>query len=418
MSGSPVRNLFAVTRPRQVALVSMAHGATEFYTLALPPILPLLVSDFAINYAEAGLLVTAYFVMYAVFQLPAGFVADWLGQRYLIGAGMVGMSGGMLLASVAPDFGTMVVAQGLAGLGGSTYHPSGMSLISDLQSSDTEGRAMGVHGLAGTGGKMLAPVFVGGLAAAFDWRLALAASAIVGVICAVAFVTLVEDPEPDGATANGGRTPSPTDAASPLARARRGVSNTIGSIRRIPLTRWLIGLLAVKVLFTFQSGAIRTFTTSYVYARTGSSAAFSNCVFFAMLAGSAVSAVGVGTLADRFDRVRVLTVAYLLAALFTGATALVPPHPAVYVGWFFVIGATVYAVLPVTNALTSGYAEREYSGGLFGLLATGSAVGSTVSPAVFGALATAFGIDVVIPAAALVSFAAGVGLLLFGSRVF
>ncbi|MFB6155606.1 MAG: MFS transporter, partial [Haloferacaceae archaeon] len=187
--GSP-RDLFAVANPREVGLVTVAHGVNEFYSVALPPILPLLVTDFDVTYGEAGALLTVFFVMYSVFQLPAGVVADRVGQRLLLAAGMVVLSLGLLVSSLAPNYETLVAGQVVAGIGGSTYHPAGMSLVSDIETDETEGKAMGIHGLGGVTGTALAPALVGGLAALYDWRLALTAAAGVGVVYALVFFVL------------------------------------------------------------------------------------------------------------------------------------------------------------------------------------------------------------------------------------
>jgi MFS family permease len=82
------------------------------------PILPLLVTDFDISYGAAGALLTVFFVTYSVFQLPAGMLADRIGQRWLLAAGMVVLSGGFLLAASAQGIEMVVVAQALGGSAG------------------------------------------------------------------------------------------------------------------------------------------------------------------------------------------------------------------------------------------------------------------------------------------------------------
>lgn len=135
-----------------------------------------------------------FYVIYSIFQLPAGLLADRIGQRGLLAGGMVVLAGGVGLASVAPDYRTLVIAQALAGIGGSTYHPTGMSLVSDFESGGTEGRAMGIHGFGGIIGTALAPALIGGLAAFYDWRIALQAGALVGVVYAGVFAVLYAPP--------------------------------------------------------------------------------------------------------------------------------------------------------------------------------------------------------------------------------
>lgn len=404
-----VAGLFEVAHPRRVLLISGAHAVNEFYSVALPPILPLLVADLSVSYAEAGLLVTVYFVMYTIFQLPVGFLADRTSKRALIVGGMVVLAGGMGLASLAESYLVLAGSQVLAGIGGSTYHPAGMSLVSDIESSETEGKAMGVHGLGGIVGTMLAPALVGGLAAVYDWRTALAGSAAVGVVYAVAFAAFFRPPR---------ETPTEGEDDAPDLSLRERLRESLSGFAKLSLTGWVAGLVVGKLLFGLQFGAVRTYTTSYIFARAGESASLSNVVFFVLLAGGGVASLWFGSLADRFDRAKLLATTFFVAGAFVGVTVLLPPSVPLLLAWFFVLGVAVYANLPVVNTLVSQYAQRESSGSLFGITQTASAMGSATAPVVFGAVATRYGIGVAFPSIAVVSVGGGLVLLVFAYRVF
>ena len=72
------KNIYHLSHPKQMGLIAVAHALHEFYCVALPPIIPLIVVDFDISYAQAGWLVTVFYVVYAIFQLPAGILAEGL----------------------------------------------------------------------------------------------------------------------------------------------------------------------------------------------------------------------------------------------------------------------------------------------------------------------------------------------------
>lgn len=486
MSLPSPRETFSVSNPRAVWLITGAHAVNEFYSVAIPPVIPLLVSDLGISYAEAGGLLTAYYLVYSAFQLPAGRLADRIGQRGLLAGGMVVLAGGILLAAVAPDYRTLLAAQALAGVGGSTYHPAGMSLISDLESGGTEGRAMGIHGLGGVAGTALAPALVGGLAALLDWRTALAAGAGVGVVYAVVFTALFAVPgaddegggdgggdgdggtgggtvdedgdavdtdggttggagagasEPDAAADGAGResradgdgadpsgvgdeapapaaaAPAPTAPAGGLrgrieggaARLRAAVEDALN----VPLAPWVVVLFVADFLVSFETGAVRTFATSYLTGRVGGTGA-ANGVFFVMLVGGGVSSLGAGHLADRVNRKAMGTVVLVATGLGLAATAVVPLGALVVYVWFFLLGLVMYAIFPAINAITTEYSEREFSGSLFGLMLTAGSLGGAAGPLAFGWLAEATSIGVAFPAIAGVSLlGALVFLLLF-----
>jgi MFS family permease len=402
MELSSLRDTIAVSNPRRVWLITGAHAVNEFYSVALPPILPLLVADFDITYGQAGALLTVFYVMYSVFQLPAGALADRVGKKLVLGAGMVVLATGIFIAGLAGDYLTLVLAQVLAGIGGSTYHPSGMSLISDLESGSTEGKAMGIHGLGGVTGTAMAPAIIGGLAVVFDWRLALMAGAGVGLAYAAVFVTWfpdVDDRPGDAAAADGG-TPAPT-----------GLRGRVRAAVNVPLAWWVAALFVANLLISLEIGAVRTFATAYLFERTAGSTAISNAVFFVMLAGGGIASLGAGSLADRMDRITLGVGVLILSALALTATIAVPALPLVLTAWFFVLGVLLYAAFPAMNALTSAYAEREFSGSLFGVMLTAGALGGAGGPLLVGVVAERVGLGVAFPLIAVVSVAAAIAFL-------
>ncbi|MFB6157919.1 MAG: MFS transporter [Haloferacaceae archaeon] len=396
------RRALRVEYPRQVWLVTGAHGVNEFYSVALPPILPLLVSDFGLTYGRAGALVTVFFAMYSVFQLPAGMLADRVGQQRLLTWGMVLLGAGLFVVGNAGSYSTMLAGQALAGIGGSTYHPSGMSLISDLEAGDTEGRAMGIHGLGGIVGMALAPVLVGGVASLAGWRLALSVAALVGVGYAGCFRLLFSVP-------SSFRTPEVADGGAEVESAgpgtAEGLRERIRAAVAIPLAWWVVGLFAASFLFSFQMGAVRTFAPTYLFERLSGSSSVANAIYFVMLAGAGAASIGAGNVADRFDRRLAGAAALTLAAGALGATALIPPRTDLMLGWFLVLGVIVYFASPMKNALTSAYSERDSSGSLFGVMLSASSFGGATAPVLLGFVAERVGWAVAFPAIGLASLA-------------
>lgn len=409
-----INRYFNLEYPRRVFLISGAHGVNEFFSVAIPPILPLLVTDFGITYAKAGLLVTIYFTTYTVFQMPVGFVADRTKKSRLIIGGMLVLAVGMLLAAVADDYALLALSQGIAGIGGSAYHPAGMGLVSDIETTNTEGKAMGIHSFGGIIGRMLAPLVVGGLASVSGWRTALLGAAAIGGVSALAFAFLFRSPLQHTAASDGLTINAPS-SSDPL---RTRVRSTLRGAVTVPLAWWVGGLLFAKIVFGLQSGAIRTYTTAYVYAITTGSTSLANGVLFVLFTGGAVASLAFGHFADKFQRSRLLATTFLLAAVLVAATIALPPYPLVLLGWFFLLGVIVYGGLPVMNTLVSQFADHDSSGGLFGVAQTASALGGAIAPILFGAIATQYSIKLAFPTISLVGLLGGAVLLGFAVRVF
>lgn len=413
------RALLSVSSPRRVGLITFSHGINEFYSVALPPVIPLLVADLNITYAQAGGLLTVFYVMYSVFQIPAGRLADRVGQKRLLTLGMVGMSLGILLASMAQDYPTLVAAQVVTGIGGSTYHPSGMSLVSDLESGETEGKAMGIHGFGGVAGMAAAPAVIGGLAVLFDWRIAIAASSLVGLLYAAVFAVLFA--APDGESPDAGADPGTTDGgmAHDAGAGSGFVDRSVRTLRRavnVPLTRWFVCLCAIQFLLGFELGAVRTFAPTYLFERLGESSGLANTVYFLMLAGGGISSLGGGAIADLVDRRLQGFAAFALSAVGLAAMPLIESDGAVLFGWFFLLGLALFATGPAKNALASSYSERSFSGSVFGVMMTAGAAGSAGGSLVFGLVAEAIGVRTAFPLVAVVGvLGATVFLVLYRS---
>ena len=73
---------------RTIGLISLAHGTSHFYHLVLPPLFPWLKTEFALSYAELGLLMTIFFVVSCVVQASSGFLVDKKGARPVLFAGV------------------------------------------------------------------------------------------------------------------------------------------------------------------------------------------------------------------------------------------------------------------------------------------------------------------------------------------
>ncbi len=400
-----------IRHPRNVGLISLSHGVNEFYSIVFPPIVPLLVADLGISYARAGLLLTAFFLMYSLFQLPAGLVADRIGKKRLLVLGLVGMAGSLGLASAAPTYEALVVAQALAGVAGSTYHPAGMSLVSDIESGATEGKAMGVFGFGGMAGVAAAPVTVGGVAALVDWRSALLVAAVGGLVVVAVFQVLFTEPESASASEVGDGDATATDGApDPSAGSVARARGRLSALLRFRITPSVVVLTVLTLCVSLQLRALHAFATGFLVDGVGQSASRANGLFFLMLAASAVASIWVGGLADRVDRRLLGTAAAGVTTLVLAAMVLLPGVDgatgpgvtALLAGAFAVLGVAVYGCTPVKNALVSEHATEGASGSLFGVMQTTSAVGSAAGPALFGLVATEAGVGVAFPAVAAV----------------
>jgi MFS family permease len=168
---------------RTIGLIGVAHGTSHFFHMLLPPLFPLFIRDFGLNYSELGLLVSTFFVISGVGQALAGFVVDRFGARPVLFAALACFALAALAAASANGYAGLLLAAMLAGLGNSPFHPVDFTILNKRVSQPRLGHAFSVHGISGNLGWAAAPVFMAGLTAATgSWRMAAAGAAVWAVL--------------------------------------------------------------------------------------------------------------------------------------------------------------------------------------------------------------------------------------------
>ena len=167
-----------------IGVLGAGHFFSHFYLLCLPPLFPALRGEFGVSFAALGLMMTSYNLIGGLIQAPMGFLIDRFGARWILIAGVVLMSGAVLLMGFTESYEAILVLAVLAGLGNSVIHPADYAVMSGAISEGRLGRAFSLHTFSGEFGGAFAPVVMGTLAAMWDWRSALMAAGAAGLVVA------------------------------------------------------------------------------------------------------------------------------------------------------------------------------------------------------------------------------------------
>jgi MFS family permease len=120
-------------------------------------------------------------VVSGVGQALAGFVVDRFGALRVLCGGVALLCAGGFALSLAGSFPMVLAAAAIAGLGNCVFHPADYTILNRRVSTPRLGHAFSVHGLTGSLGWAIAPVYVIALAQAFGWRAGAAGAAVVGL---------------------------------------------------------------------------------------------------------------------------------------------------------------------------------------------------------------------------------------------
>lgn len=173
-------------RRRSLVAGCSAHAVHDGLTDVIYVLLPIWQAQFALSYAQIGLLRGAYSGMMAGFQLLASRAAKrWGRERLLVGGtALAGLA--YLLAGQAGGLSVLLLALLLGGLGASTQHPLASSLITDThEAGGGVKEALSQYNFAGDIGKTLIPGLVGLLLTVISWRASVTLIGLLGLAAAL-----------------------------------------------------------------------------------------------------------------------------------------------------------------------------------------------------------------------------------------
>lgn len=192
---SPTPSLACAQSParrRTLLAGCTAHAIHDGLTDVIYVLLPVWQAQFALSYAQVGLLRGAYSAMMAGFQLLASRTAARWGRKRLLVGGTALAALAYLLVGCAGGLGVLLLALMLGGLGASTQHPLASSLISDAyEPGGGVKQALSQYNFAGDIGKTLVPGMVGLLLTVASWRASVLGVGVLGLAVAAGLWWLI-----------------------------------------------------------------------------------------------------------------------------------------------------------------------------------------------------------------------------------
>ncbi len=148
--------------------------------------LPVIGADLALDGGALQLVVSLYAVLYGGLLLAAGRLADVVGRRRVLGAGLVVTAVGTLACATAPTGPLLLVGRAAQGLGGALVTPAALGLLTtSFPAGPARRRAVSAWTAAAAGGGALGFGAGGVLVDLVGWR------AVFWLLTALAAVVLV-----------------------------------------------------------------------------------------------------------------------------------------------------------------------------------------------------------------------------------
>ncbi|GMQ84825.1 MAG: hypothetical protein BMS9Abin07_0390 [Acidimicrobiia bacterium] len=179
---------------RRVALVALLFSAMGFAILpsaALGIMATFIIEDLSISRVMLGWVIAANVVLAAVLSPLSGRIADRIGGKAAIISVLGLAAAGYFVFGIAPAFGVLFVAAGIAAMAQAAANPATNKLIAEDFPPGERGVTTGVKQSGVQAAIMLAGLALPSLAIAFGWRGAMLAVAALPLVAAAAALVVV-----------------------------------------------------------------------------------------------------------------------------------------------------------------------------------------------------------------------------------
>lgn len=350
----------------------MAHFAHHLLTALPIPLLPMIRSEFALNYTQSGLLISAFSVPYGIAQLPAGWLGDRIGRRTLITIGIGGVALAGLMIGFSQTYIMLMVFLALMGIMGGGYHPSSPPMISASVEPKNQGKALGIHMIGGSASFFLAPLIAAAIATTWGWRVPFIGLAVPTIMLGIVFYIFI------------GRQ-AVTKIADPIINDRHDYApSTSGRRRRLALFIFLSTFTAAVIFSTVSF--IPLFLVDHFGIGEGTAAALMALIYSTGLWAGPLG----GYLSDRFGEVPMILAAGFITGPIIYLLNLIPYGWGIY-ALLVIIGMTVFVRMPASESYIINQTSERNRSTILGIYYFGAMEGGGVLTPILGSLIDRFG---------------------------
>ncbi len=376
IDSKPLSNPIALRQDAKIiGLVSMAHAISHFSHMLLVPLFPLFQKEFALSFSQLGFLVTVFFTVSGVGQALSGFWVDRVGARPVLFSAIGVFLLAALVAASAQGYSWLIVAAALAGLGNSPFHPCDFTIMNHRVSQARLGHAFSTHGISGSLGWALAPMFYAGMTAFLGWRNAyFAAASLYAVVLLILYLNR-------------------DSLHVPVVHREHSEATVVKkesdfAFLKLPVVWWCFGFF---MLSTVTLAMVQSFSVPILKALHNISFEMATMTLTAYLLCGALGILVGGFIASNQTRRGVSSDKAIMICYFVGAILLTLCATGILgaAGTMIALAATGFVVgigNPSRDMMVKNATPKGASGRMYGTVYSGFDVGFAVAPLIFGAL--------------------------------
>ncbi|GHH99296.1 MFS transporter [Neobacillus kokaensis] len=138
--------------------------------------------EFQLDATSTGLILSIFFLGYAIMQIPGGWLADKFGARIVILISVFSFSIFTGLTGVAWSFAILVIIRFIFGIGEGSFFPAGAKLIADAIPEERRSKAMSIFLSALTAAGIAAPILATSMMVSIGWRWMFGVIGLLGLL--------------------------------------------------------------------------------------------------------------------------------------------------------------------------------------------------------------------------------------------
>jgi FSR family fosmidomycin resistance protein-like MFS transporter len=358
-STSPLRN-------RPLLILAAGHFTVDMYSGMLPVLFPAFRDRFDLDLGTVGLVSLAYTGMASVSQPVFGLLADRFGTRFT-GIAQIWTSVFFAILGFVPNFPMLLIFAGLAGIGSGWFHPFGALNAGAVIRERQRNTAMSMYISGGTIGVALGPLIGALLVSVFGLR-GLGFMIIPGTLIGSWLIFAMRDLAVQG---------------------RPKLQHGETRARQIVPYAMIAVVVGVMMLRQIPTIGVENFIPSW-YKDMGYSAPFYSALATTVVLATAIGALGVGTLADRYGRRSIMLATMILTVPAVWFFTEFPGN------WAFVSGACIGFLAASTSPILLVMAQqlmKGRAGAASGLILGLGFISGAIATPVFGSIADAYGMQ-------------------------
>src|SRR5437764_12761615 len=155
---------------RRLAACTAAAALLQLDGTLITVALPSVAHGLHVSNGSTAVVLSAYFIAYALALLPAGSLVDRFGARRLALAGLAVFAVGAAVGAVAPTMGVLIASRVVQGLGAGLVSPAALAGAVSGFPAARRGAALGIWGASAGVSNLLGPVLGGLLTVGLGWR--------------------------------------------------------------------------------------------------------------------------------------------------------------------------------------------------------------------------------------------------------